>query len=145
MANKQVFKDAYLAINGTVVSNLANSCQVEDTAEEIDFTGFSTNGYKEIGQGLKDATIGVTFFADFGAAGVNSGINNILQPLYASGGTFLVEVRETSLAVSATNPRGSMIARLYSYGGIGGGVGEAATFDASFRNAGTAGLTWGTV
>lgn len=145
MASKFVLKDAYIAVNGTVVSNLANSCQIEDSADEVDFTGFSTNGYKEIGQGLKDATISSTFFSDFSAAGTNAGINNILQPLYASGGTFLVEIRPTSSAVSSTNPRGSMIARLYSYSGISGAVGDAATFDAAFRNAGTAGLTWGTV
>lgn len=141
---KYVLRDAYLAINGTVVSNLANSCNIEDTADEIDFTGFSTNGYREIGQGLKDVTITATFFSDFAAAGVNSGINNILQPLYASGGTFTVEVRPTSSAASATNPKATMTARLYSYSGIAGGVGDASTFDAAFRNAGTAGLVWGT-
>jgi hypothetical protein len=37
-----------------------------------------------------------------------------------------------------------MIARIYSYPGLSGAVGEANTFDASFRNAGTAGITWGT-
>jgi hypothetical protein len=38
-----------------------------------------------------------------------------------------------------------MTAKLYSYSGIAGGIGDASTFDASFRNAGTAGLVWGTV
>jgi len=141
---KYVLKDAYIAINGTVVSNLANSCELEDSADEIDFTGFSTNGYKEIGQGLKDATVTVTFFSDFAAAGVNSGINNILQPLYASGGTFSIEVRPTSSAVSATNPKMTATVRIFSYAGISGGVGDASTFDAAFRNAGTAGFVWGT-
>lgn len=137
---KYVLKDAYIAINGTVVSNYASSCELEDTADEIDFTGFSANGYKELGQGLKDATITVTFFSDFASAG----INNIIQPLYASGGTFGVEIRPTSAAVSATNPKATMTARIYSYSGISGGVGDASTFDAAFRNAGTAGLVWGT-
>ena len=31
---KYVLKDAYIAINGTVVSNLANSCELEDSADE---------------------------------------------------------------------------------------------------------------
>jgi hypothetical protein len=35
-----------------------------------------------------------------------------------------------------------MVARLYAYSGIGGAVGEAATFEATFRNAGTAGVVW---
>jgi hypothetical protein len=113
---------------------------IEDSAEEIDFTAFSANGYKEIGQGLKDATVTVSFFQDFAASSVHS----ILQPLYQSGGTFAVEVRPDAGAVSSTNPKATMTARLYSYAGFGGAVGEASTFEASFRNAGTAGLTWGT-
>ena len=140
---KYVLKDAYIAINGTAVSNFASSCELEDTADEIDFTGFSTAGYKEIGQGLKDATISVTFFSNFGTA-VGDQVHSILQPLYQSGGTFSVEVRPTSAIVSATNPKATMTARIYSYSGISGGVGDASTFDAAFRNAGTAGLVWGT-
>jgi hypothetical protein len=137
---KYVLRDAYIAINGTVVSNYASSVELADDADDIDFTGFSSAGYKEIGQGLKDATITCTFFSDFAAGG----INGIIQPLYASGGTFGVEVRPTSAAVSATNPKATMTARIYSYSGIAGGVGDASTFDAAFRNAGTAGLVWGT-
>jgi hypothetical protein len=137
---KQVFKDGYIAINGTVLSNFANHIDIDDSADEIDFTGFSTNGYREIGQGLKDATINVTWFQDFAAASVHS----ILQPLYSSGGTFSVEVRPTSSAVSSTNPKATMTGRLYSYSGIAGDVGDAMTMDIAIRNAGTAGLVWGT-
>jgi hypothetical protein len=142
--SKYVLKDAYIAINGTALSNLASHVDIDDSADEIDFTGFSTAGYREIGQGLKDATINCTFFSDFAAAGVNSGVNNIIQPLYSSGGTFSVEVRPTSSAVSATNPKATMTARVYAYSGIAGDVGDASTFDCAFRNAGTAGLVWGT-
>lgn len=137
---KYVMKDAYLAINGTAFSDHASNLTLEDSADEIDFTAFSPNGYKEYGQGLKDATITATFFADFAAASVHAA----LQPLYSAGGTFSVEIRPTSAAVSSTNPKATMTARLYAYSGIAGAVGEAATFDAAFRNAGTAGLVWGT-
>jgi hypothetical protein len=137
---KYVMKDAYIAINGTAISDHVSSVTLEDTAEEVEFTSFSANSYREWGQGLKDATITATIFADFAANSVHA----ILQPLYSSGGTFGVEVRPTSSAVSSTNPKATMTARLYSYSGIAGAVGEAATFDAAFRNAGTAGLTWGT-
>ena len=140
---KQVLKDAYIAINGTVLSNFANHVDIDDSADEIDFTGFSTNGYKEIGQGLKDATINVTWFQNFGTA-TGDTLHSILQPLYQSGGTFGVEVRPTSNAVSSTNPKATMTARLYSYSGIAGDVGAALTMDIAMRNAGTAGLVWGT-
>ena len=140
---KYVQKDSYIAINGTALSNFANHVDIDDSADEIDFTGFSTAGYKEIGQGLHDATINVTWFGNFGTA-VGDQVHSILQPLYQSGGTFSVEVRPTSAAVSATNPKAPMTARLFAYSGIAGDVGAAATFDAAFRNAGTAGLVWGT-
>lgn len=137
---KFVLRDAYIAVNGTSLSDHCSSLELEDSAEEVEFTAFSSNAYREFGQGLKDATITATFFADFAGSSVHS----ILQPLYSSGGTFGVEIRPTSEAVSATNPKATMTARLYAYSGIAGAVGEASTFDAAFRNAGTAGLVWGT-
>jgi hypothetical protein len=137
---KYVMKDTYIGVNGTAISDHANTCELEDTADEVDFTAFSTAGYKEIAPGLKDATVTATLFADFAASSVHA----ILQPLYQSGGTFALEIRPTSSAASATNPKATMTARLFSYSGIAGGIGDAATFDAVFRNAGTAGLTWAT-
>lgn len=137
---KVVFKDGFFAVNGTALSDHASAITIEDSADEVDFTSFSTAGYKQIGPGLKDATVTVTFFQDFAASSVHA----ILQPLYASGGTFGIEVRPTSAAASATNPNAKMTATLYSYAGIAGQVGDALTFDCAFRNGGTAGLVWGT-
>ena len=137
---KMTFKNGYLAVNGTSLSDHCEGIEIEDAAEEIDFTSFSANGYREIGPGLKDATVTATFFQDFAAANVHA----ILQPLYASGGTFALEVRADNSTVSATNPKATMTARMYSYAGISGAVGDALTMDVSFRNGGTAGLVWGT-
>jgi hypothetical protein len=137
---KYVMTNAYLAINGTAISDHASSLALEDSAEEIDFTSFSANGYREIGAGLKDATITATLFSDFAAASVHA----IIQPLYSTGGTFSVEIRPINATVTATNPKATMTARIFSYSGISGAVGEAATMDVAFRNAGTAGLVWGT-
>jgi hypothetical protein len=137
---KFVLRDAYVAINGTAISDHCSSVTVEDNADEIDFTAFSANAYREFGQGLKDATITLTVFQDYAASSVYS----IFQPLYANGGTFGIEVRPTSSAVSATNPKASMTGRLYSFNPIGGAVGDAATADIAIRNAGTAGLVMGT-
>jgi len=145
MAKLGALRDCYIAINGTVVSNQANSVGLEDSADEIDLTGFSTGGYREITQGLKDATLTCTFFSDFGTPAVNAGINNIIQPLYASGGTLGIEVRPTSAAVSSTNPKMTATVKVFSYAGLTGGIGDAATFDCAFRNAGTLGFVWGTV
>lgn len=137
---KYVATDTYIEINGTALSDHANSVAIADNADEVDFTTFGPSGYKQFGAGMKDATITATFFSDFAANQVNS----IIQPLYASGGTFTVKVRPTSGAASSTNPVATMTARVYSYSGIDGRVSDAATFDCAFRNAGTAGLVWGT-
>lgn len=136
-------KDVYIAINGTALSSFANHVDIDDAAEELDFTGYSSAGYREIGGGLKDATINVTFFSNFGTT-VGDQVHSILQPLYASSGTFAIELRPTSAAVTATNPKLTMTARILSYSGLAGDVGDVSTFDASFRNAGTAGPVWGT-
>lgn len=138
---KYVMTNAYIAVNGTSISDHASSLTLEDSAEEIDFTSFSSSGYREIAGGLKDATVTATLFSDFASASVHS----ILQPLYQSGGTFALEIRPVNTTVSSTNPKATMTSRIFSYSGIAGGVGEAATFEAAFRNAGTAGLVWGTV
>lgn len=132
---KFVLRDAYVAVNGTAISDHLSSVTIEDTADEVDFTAFGA-GYREFGQGLHDATITATAFQDFAA----SNIDAILNPLYASGGTFGVEVRPTSAAVSATNPKYTMTARLFSFSPIAGAVGDASTTELTFRNAGTAGL-----
>jgi hypothetical protein len=136
---KIVLKDAYVAVNGTAISDHCSSVTVEDTADEVEFTAFGA-GYKEFGQGLHDATITFTVFQDYAASQVYS----IFQPLYASGGTFSVEVRPTSAAASATNPKATMTSRLFTFNPIAGAVGDAATTDITCRNAGTAGLVMGT-
>lgn len=136
--SKFVMRDAYILIAGTAYSDHASSCVIEDKADEIDVSSFGPAGYREIAQGLRDCTITVEFFADFAASAVNA----TLQPLYAGGGTFALEVRPTSAPRSATNPAATMTARLFSYPGFSGKVGDAATTEAIFRNGSTAGLAW---
>ena len=137
---KTILKDVSVVINSVTLADHANAVGMEDSAEEIDFTSFSAAGYKEYGQGLKDATFTVTLFQDFAAGSVHA----TLQPLYASGATFPLVLKPTTAAVSATNPSVTMTARLYSYAGIDGSVGEASMIEATFRNASSAGPVWAT-
>jgi hypothetical protein len=138
---KFVLRSAAITINGTALSDHCSSITFEDKANEVDFTSFTPNAYTEQGQGLRDATITASFFQDYAAASVHA----ILQPLYASGGTFTVKIwPDQTTSISATNPSVTMTARGYSYAGISGKVGDAAAFDFPMRNAGTAGPVWGT-
>lgn len=137
---KIVLKNALVEVAGVDLSDHFQSVTIEDAAEEIDFTGFSASGYREIGAGLKDVSITGAAFQDFDASEVDA----TLWPLYQSGGTFSVKVKAENVATSPTNPEYSITARLLQYSPIAGGVGEASTTDVTFRNAGTAGLVRGT-
>jgi hypothetical protein len=136
---KQVLKDAYIKIDSTVLSDHVSSVTLEDSADEVEFTSFGAN-YREYGQGLKTASITLEVFQDFAAASVDA----VMEPLYNSGGTFTVEVRPTSSSVSATNPKYTMVGRLFSYSPLQGAVGDANTTSVTINNAGTAGLVRGT-
>lgn len=139
---KSILRNVKVTVDSTVLSDHANEVTIEDTAAEVDVTGFSSSAYREFAQGLKDATITVRFYQDFAAASVE----HILQPLYASGGTFSVKVvPDASSSVSDLNPEYSMVSRLYSFSPIAGAVGDANMITATFRNAGTAGVVRGTV
>ena len=136
---KQVLKDAYIKIDSTVLSDHVSSVTLEDSADEVEFTSFGAN-YREYGQGLKTASIALEIFQDFAAASVDA----VMEPLYNSGGTFTVEIRPTSSSVSATNPKYTMVGRLFSYSPLQGAVGDANTTSVTINNAGTAGLVRGT-
>ena len=136
---KIVLKDAYIKVDSTVLSDHVSSVTLEDTADEVEFTSFGAN-YREYGQGLKTASITLEVFQDFASGSVDA----VMEPLYNSGGTFTVEVRPTSSSPSATNPKYTMVGRLFSYSPLQGAVGDANTTSVTINNAGTAGLVRGT-
>lgn len=127
--------DAYISVNGVVLSDHGNAVGIETTFDEQDFTAFGAT-FKEFGKGLGDATITATFFQDFAAASVDA----TLWPLAIASTTFTVEIRATSAARSATNPAYVMTARLFQYSPLSGDVGNPSTTPVSFRNAGSTGL-----
>jgi hypothetical protein len=138
---KFVLRNAFIQVNGVNLSDHCSSVTVESSAEEIDLTAFTSAGYREFTPGFKDATITATFFQDYQAASVHQ----TLQPLYDSGGTFALYVKADAATTTSTNPRMELgTAKMYGYNPLAGGVGEASAMDVSFKNAGTAGLTYGT-
>lgn len=133
---KEVLTAVKITVNSVDLTDHCSSVAIESEAEEVDFTAFGTSGFREFGQGLKDATITTTFFNDHAA----SSVADTLQPLYTSGGTFPVKIWPNASGTIVY----TMTARLYSNPTLAGAVGEANTLDVTFRNAGTAGVTRGT-
>jgi len=135
---KLVLTNASVTVNGTDLSDHANQVTIENSADEVDLTGFTVAGYREFGQGLKDCTINVTFWQDFAATSVDS----VLQAFYNLSGTGVgtVVIKATQATVSATNPTYTLVSKLYNYGPISGAVGDGLAVEATFRHSGTAGL-----
>ncbi len=137
---KHVLTNAVITVNGTNLSDHCSSLTLEDSAEEVDLSSFGASEYREFAPGLKDATITAEFFNDFAAASVDA----VLSAAYSSSTSFPVVIKASSAATSATNPAFTMQSKLYTYTPLAGGVGEANTTSATFRNSGTAGITRGT-
>lgn len=131
--------DAYVSVNGVVLSDHANQVQIEDTRDSVDITAFGATS-KAVTKGLGDAKITVTFFQDFAASKVHA----TLQPLIGSTTGVAIEIRATSAARSATNPAALMTGLLMNYNMLNGGVGDASTIQAEFTNSSQTGMTYPT-
>jgi hypothetical protein len=131
--------DAYVAVNGVVLSDHANQVTVEDTRDAVDITAFGATS-KAVTKGLGDAKITVKFFQDFAASKVHA----TLQPLIGSTTGVTIEVRATSSARSSTNPAALMTGLLMNYNMLDGSIGEASEITAEFVNSSQTGLTYPT-
>jgi hypothetical protein len=131
--------DAYVNVNGVVLSDHANKVTVTDNRDTVDVTAFGATS-KAIVKGLGDATISVDFFQDTAAGKTHA----TLQPLIASNTPVTIEVRPTSAARSATNPAAVMQGLLTTYNFLDGSIGDASVITAEFVNASQAGMTYPT-
>jgi hypothetical protein len=91
-----VLKDADITVNGVVLSNRANSVELNYEVESVEVTAFGTN--RSFIGGLQNNTITIEFMQDFAAANVEATIFPLV------GQQTSVTVRASSAATSATNP-----------------------------------------
>ena len=130
-----VLTDAYVEVNGVVLSDHARSVTVVDNRAQVEATGFgaTNNAYAK---GLGDGSITIEFMQDFAAGEVHA----TLQPLVGSTTPISVKVRATSSAISATNPSIELnSALMFDYSPLAGNIGALSTFTATFQNASSSG------
>ena len=139
--SKIVLRNAQVKVNSVDLSDHISKVTLQTTFNLVDVTAFGAR-YKEILQGLGDATIVCDFFQDFNPASVDA----TLWPLSQSGTPFPVVVcGDDTIPVSGTNPTYSMTAILGNYDPLDGSVGTASTTSVTFANASQSGVVRGTV
>ena len=91
--------NAYVQVNGIVLSNQANKASIKREGEVMEATGFRA-AYKQKVVGISDAGMDITFWLNYGA----SSVNEVLAPLYIENKTFEVAVKPKKGYASASNP-----------------------------------------
>lgn len=137
---KFLLTDGYVSIAGTDLSDHAHTLDSPEERDRIDVSGFNSTGAKDFLAGSKDQTISVTFRQDFASSKVHA----VIQPLFANSSTFGVEIRPTSGAVSATNPRFWGTASIFTYNGLNGEISNPAEVTVELKPATTTGFVWAT-
>jgi len=115
-----VLTNASVKINNVDLSDNVSDVTVDMSAADIDVTAMGAGGHQRI-LGIRDDKFTLSMFSDFAAAKVDA----TLQPLFAGGSLFLVQVWASGSTSSATNPCYSGTAILTSYQPIAGKVGDA--------------------
>lgn len=124
---KIVLTDAYININGTTLSQFANSVTLTYEKEAVEVTTFGATG-RTFQAGLQNISCEVTFMQDFAATEVEATV----YPLV--GTTTTVVIKPTSGAVSATNPSYTLSSTyLAAHTPVNGTVGELSTTVLTFQ------------
>lgn len=116
---KLVLRDCYVVVNGVNFSSHISQVTVTLKKDSVDTTNFGGGG-REAVAGLKGDGFEFNFQQDYASGNVDA----VLFPLYDLEQEFVVEVRPTSAAVSANNPKYTGTCILLEYTPLSGKTGD---------------------
>ena len=119
--SKFVMLNCSVVVNGVDFTDHISDVEIALSKKSVDTTNFSGGGFEQV-QGLRQDVFTLNFQQDFAAAQVDA----TLYPLYANGTEFVVVVKPTAAAVSATNPTYTGTCILLEYTPLTGKVGSLA-------------------
>lgn len=125
---KLVLRNCHISVNGTDFSDHASSVEINMSKDEVETTNFSGSGRERV-HGLQDNSFTVTFQQDFDA----NSVDDVLFPLWNDEDEFTVEIRPTSAAVSASNPKYTGTCILLEYQPLAGDVGDLSETEVTFN------------
>jgi len=123
-----------LTVNAVDLSSLVSSVSISRSFDELEVTAMGDSGHKFV-KGLEASSITIDFFND-------EATSKTLQTLQAVWGTSTtVTVKQTSSAVSATNPLYTMSCLVNNTTPINGAVGDLSTQSVTWNVNGTIAVT----
>ena len=125
-----VFRNAFVEVNGTNLSDDVESVTLNRGSEMLDETAMGDDTRINKG-GLFTWSMDLNFHQDYAASQVDATLFSLV------GTTTCVEVRPHNTCSTTTNPRYTGIAILESYAPMGGAVGSLLDAPAVFQSAGT--------
>lgn len=114
-----------VTLNSVVLTDHVTSATINRVFDELEVTAMSDTSHKFV-KGLEASTITLDFLSDTAAANVNA----TLQAAW--GTTVPITLKQTSAAVSATNPLYSTTILVNNTTDINGAVGDIATQSITF-------------
>lgn len=131
-----VLTDAYVVLNSVDLSDHVESVEINMAHEDIDITAMGATA-RAHAPGLREDAITLSMFQDFAAGEVDATLNGLLGQQAG----FAFEIRPTSAAVSATNPKYTGTAILLEYQPLAGTVGEASQTSVELKMAAGSSIT----
>jgi hypothetical protein len=123
-----------LTVNAVDLSTLVSSVSISRSFDELEVTAMGDSGHKFV-KGLEASSITIDFFND-------EATSKTLQTLQTVWGTSTtVTVKQTSAAVSATNPLYTMSCLVNNTTPINGAVGDLSTQSVTWNVNGTIAVT----
>jgi hypothetical protein len=119
-----------VTVNSVDLSSLVSSVTINRAFDELDVTAMGDSGAKAV-KGLERSSVSIDFFNDEATA-------KTLQTLNSTWGTSTtVVIKQTSAAVSATNPSYTMSCLVNNITPINGAVGDLSTQSVTWNVNGT--------
>lgn len=119
-----------VTVNAVDLSSLVSSATINRAFDELDVTAMGDSGARAV-KGLERSSVSIDFFNDEATA-------KTLQTLNSTWGTSVtVVIKQTSAAVSATNPSYTMSCLINNITPINGAVGDISTQSVTWNVNGT--------
>ena len=125
-----------LTVNAVDLSNLVSSVTINRSVDELEVTAMGDSGHRYVA-GLEASNITIDFFNDEDTGKTLQTLNS--SSVFAK--NIVVTAKQTSAAVSATNPLYTMTCLVNNITPINGGVGDLSTQSVTWNVSGTVAVT----